>query len=200
MIVWQDMPNGGRTNQGCHRCLYLYFGIHRSDIRRLHRFGRKMPRNREEYRQELKQLIDSLYHFPCIAVWVPFNESWGQFHAILNSYWVKAYDTDRLVDHASGWFDQGGGDFQSRHVYVKALSASQPDERILAVTEFGGFTMQVDGHVYTVKKRFGYGHHKDAASLTAAYLHLLEEQVKTPDPAGAFRGDLHPNCRYRNRN
>ncbi len=184
MIVWQDMPNGGRTTKDAIVAFTFTSGVHRSDIRRLHRFGREDPENREEYRQELKELIDSLYHFPCIAVWVPFNESWGQFHAILTSYWVKGYDPTRLVDHASGWFDQGGGDFQSRHVYVKPLSASQPDERILAVTEFGGYTMQVDGHVYTEKKRFGYGHHKDADSLTAAYLRLLEQQVKPLIPLG----------------
>jgi len=55
---------------------------------------------------------------------------------------------------------------------------------VLAVTEFGGYTMSVDGHVYTEKKRFGYGHHKDAASLTDAYLRLLEEQVKPLIPLG----------------
>ncbi len=184
MIVWQDMPNGGLSTKDSVVAFTFTSGVHRSDIRRLHRFGREDPENREEYRQELKHLIDSLYHFPCIAVWVPFNESWGQFHAILTSYWVKGYDPTRLVDHASGWFDQGGGDFQSRHVYLKALSASQPDERILAVTEFGGYTMQVDGHVYTEKKRFGYGHYQDFDSLTAAYLRLLEEQVKPLIPLG----------------
>jgi len=184
MIVWQDMPNGGRTTKDAVVAFTFTSGIHRSDIRRLHRFGREEPENREEYRQELKELIDSLYHFPCISVWVPFNESWGQFHAIQTAYWVKGYDPTRLVDHASGWFDQGGGDFQSRHVYVKALSASQPDERILAVTEFGGYTMQVDGHVYTEKKRFGYGHYQDPASLTNAYLRLLEQQVKPLIPLG----------------
>ena len=184
MIVWQDMPNGGRTTKDAIVAFTFTSGIHRSDIRRLHRFGREDAANREEYRQELRQLIDSLYHFPCIGVWVPFNESWGQFHAILTSYWVKGYDPTRLVDHASGWFDQGGGDFQSRHVYVKALSASQPDERILAVTEFGGYTLQVDAHVYTEKRRFGYGHYQDPASLTKAYLRLLEEQVKPLIPLG----------------
>lgn len=184
MLVWQDMPNGGRTTKDAIVAFTFTSGIHRSDIRRLHRFGREDAHNREEYNQELKNLIDSLYHFPSIAVWVPFNESWGQFHAILTSYWVKGYDPTRLVDHASGWFDQGGGDFQSRHVYVKPLSASQPDERILAVTEFGGYTMQVDGHVYTEKKRFGYGHYKDSDSLTKAYIRLLEEQVKPLIPLG----------------
>ena len=184
MIVWQDMPNGGRTTKDAIVAFTFTSGIHRSDIRRLNRFGREDPQNREEFNQELKQLIDHLYHFPCIAVWVPFNESWGQFHAIQTAYWVKGYDPTRLVDHASGWFDQGGGDFQSRHVYVKALSASQPDERILAVTEFGGYTMQVDGHVYTEKRRFGYGHQMDTASLTSAYLRLLAKQVKPLIPLG----------------
>ncbi len=184
MIVWQDMPNGGYITQDTVVAFAFTSGIHRCDIRRLRRFGRDDPKNREEYNQELKQLIDALYHFPCIAVWVPFNEGWGQFNAILTSYWLKGYDPTRLVDHASGWFDQGGGDFQSRHVYIKPLSASQPDERVLAVTEFGGYTMQVDGHVYTEKKRFGYGHHKDAASLTHAYLRLLDEQVKPLIPLG----------------
>ena len=184
MIVWQDMPNGGSTTKDAIVAFTFTSGIHRSDIRRLHRFGREDPENRKEYRQELKELIDNLYQFPCIAVWVPFNESWGQFQAILTAYWVKGYDPTRLVDHASGWFDQGGGDFQSRHVYVKALSASQPDERILAVTEFGGYTLQVDGHVYTEKKRFGYGHYPDSASLTSAYMRLLEEQVKPLIPLG----------------
>jgi hypothetical protein len=93
-------------------------------------------------------------------------------------------DPTRLVDHASGWFDQGGGDFQSRHVYVKALSARVPDDRILAVTEFGGYTMQVPDHVYTERKRFGYGHHADEKSLTSAYLNLLEQQVKPLIPKG----------------
>ncbi|HBO33470.1 MAG TPA: glycoside hydrolase family 2, partial [Anaerolineaceae bacterium] len=153
-------------------------GIHRFDQKRLKRFGREDPQNREEFRAELQDMIETLYNSPCIGVWVPFNESWGQFQAIRIAEWIKLLDPTRLVDHASGWFDQGGGDFQSRHVYVKPLSARVADDRILAVTEFGGYTMQVPKNVYTERKRFGYGHHPDAESLTAAYLKLLEQQVK----------------------
>jgi len=178
MIVWQDMPNGGRTTKDAVVYFTFTSGIHRFDQRRLKRFGREDPENRLEFQEELKEMVQTLYNCPCIAVWVPFNESWGQFDAIRIGKWVKTLDPTRLVDHASGWFDQGGGDFQSRHVYVKPLSARVPDDRILAVTEFGGYTMQVDGHVYTESKRFGYGHFKDQAGLTAAYLRLLDEQVK----------------------
>lgn len=178
MIVWQDMPNGGRTTKDAVVLFTFTSGIHRYDQHRFKRFGREDPQNREEFRAELQDLVETLYNCPCIGVWIPFNESWGQFQAIRIAEWVKTLDPTRLVDHASGWFDQGGGDFQSRHVYVKPLSARVPDNRILAVTEFGGYTMQMDGHVYTKSKRFGYGHFQDRASLTAAYLKLLEEQVK----------------------
>lgn len=184
MIVWQDLPNGGRTTKDAVVLFTFTSGIHRNDQRRLKRFGREDPQNREEFKAELQDMIEQLYNFPCIAVWIPFNESWGQFQAIKIGNWVKTLDPTRLVDHASGWFDQGGGDFQSRHVYVKKLSARQPDDRILAVTEFGGYTMQVDGHIYTEKKRFGYGHYRDSDALTTAYLKLLEEQVKPLIPKG----------------
>lgn len=184
MIVWQDMPNGGRTTKDAIVLFTFTSGIHRYDQRRLKRFGREDPNNREEFRAELQDMVETLYNCPCIGVWTPFNESWGQFHAIRIAEWIKTLDPTRLVDHASGWFDQGGGDFQSRHVYVKPLSARIPDDRILAVTEFGGYTMQVPNHVYTNRERFGYGHYQDAESLTAAYINLLEQQVKPLIPKG----------------
>ncbi len=184
MIVWQDMPNGGHTTKDAVVLFTFTSGIHRFDQHRLQRFGRVDPHNREEFRAELQDMIETLYNSPCIAVWVPFNESWGQFHAIRIAESVKKLDPTRLVDHASGWFDQGGGDFQSRHVYVKPLSARIPDHRIMAVTEFGGYTLQVPDHVYTERKRFGYGHYLDAESLTTAYLDLLEKQVKPLIPKG----------------
>lgn len=184
MIVWQDMPNGGRTTKDAIVLFTFTSGIHRNDQHRLKRFGREDPNNREEFRAELQDMVETLYNCPCISVWTPFNESWGQFHAIRIAEWIKTLDPTRLVDHASGWFDQGGGDFQSRHVYVKPLSARIPDDRILAVTEFGGYTMQLPDHVYTDRERFGYGHYQDAESLTAAYLNLLEQQVQPLIPKG----------------
>ena len=53
-------------------------------------------------------MIRQLYNYPCVGLWVPFNEGWGQFDALRITEIVKKADPTRPVDHASGWFDQGG--------------------------------------------------------------------------------------------
>jgi beta-galactosidase/beta-glucuronidase len=184
MIVWQDMPNGGKIDGEVIAFLNLSVGWHRDDTRGLGRFGRSDENNREEFRSELKGMIDHLHNAACIACWVPFNESWGQFQSQEIADWVLGYDPTRLVDHASGWFDQGGGDFQSRHVYVKKLPKKKHDARAYAVTEFGGYTLKVPGHMWDPGKKFGYRFYESSKALTSAYLDLLENQVKPLIPEG----------------
>jgi hypothetical protein len=82
------------------------------------------------------------------------------------------------VDHASGWFDQGGGDFQSKHIYVKKLKKPRPDRRAFAVSEFGGYSLKVPGHMWDETKKFGYRFYETREALTTAYRELLETQLK----------------------
>jgi beta-galactosidase/beta-glucuronidase len=178
LIVWQDMPNGGHKCEDWLSVFTIFTGFHRNDRSFLRRFGRTEKANREQFLAELQEMIVHLYNIPSLAVWVPFNESWGQFEALKTAIWIKQLDPSRLVDHASGWFDQGGGDFQSRHVYFKKLSASQPDHRILAVTEFGGYSLLISGHTWDEASKFGYRFLDSEEALTKAYLDLLEKEVK----------------------
>ncbi len=178
MIVWQDMPNGGLIDGEVVATLSLIFGFHRNDTRRLNRFGRDDADNRERYRGELRGMIDHLHNATCIAVWVPFNESWGQFQSVDVAKWVKAYDPTRLVDHASGWFDQGAGDFQSKHIYFKKLKRPKPDKRAFVISEFGGYSLKVAGHLWDEDKKFGYRFYETSEALTDAYLNLLEKELK----------------------
>ena len=184
MIVWQDMPNGGLIDGTLVSGLTQFLGFRRNDTRRLHRFGRAEKVVRDEYRDDLKGMIDHLYNCPCIAIWVPFNESWGQFQAKETGKWVKEYDPTRLVDHASGWFDQGGGDFRSLHIYFKKLSARKPDERAFILSEFGGYSLTIPDHVWDEQKKFGYRFYDTKEALTAAYVELLETQLKPLIPQG----------------
>jgi hypothetical protein len=153
-------------------------GWHRNDTRGLGRFGRAESENREEFRAELQGIIDLLHNAACIACWVPFNESWGQFQSREFADWLLSYDPTRLVDAASGWFDQGGGDFQSRHIYVKKLKQPKPDRRAFAVSEFGGYSLKVPGHMWDETKKFGYRFYETREALTTAYRELLETQLK----------------------
>lgn len=184
MIVWQDMPNGGLIDGEVVATLSLIFGFHRNDTWRLGRFGRTDAENQAEYRAELQGMIDHLYNAVCIAAWVPFNESWGQFRAKDIGEWVKEHDPTRLVDHASGWFDQGGGDFQSKHVYVKKLKLPKLDERAFVLSEFGGYSLKVDGHLCNADKKFGYRFYDSREALLQAYLALLENELSPLIPQG----------------
>jgi beta-galactosidase/beta-glucuronidase len=178
MIVWQDMPNGGLIDGEVVATLSLILGFHRNDTRRLKRFGRDDADNRARYRSELQGMIDHLHNAACIAVWVPFNESWGQFQSGGVAKWVKEYDPTRLVDHASGWFDQGAGDFQSKHIYFKKLKRPKSDKRAFVISEFGGYSLRVTGHLWDENKKFGYRFYEISEALTDAYLSLLEKELK----------------------
>lgn len=184
MIVWQDMPNGGKIDGDIVAFLSLTFGFHRNDTRRLLRFGRADETNRSRFRAELQEMVDHLYNSPCIAVWIPFNESWGQFQANAVAQWLKSYDPSRLVDHASGWFDQGGGDFLSKHIYFKKLRSPKPDHRAFVISEFGGFSLKIPGHVWDEQKKFGYRFYDSPEKLTAAYLALLQDELQPLIPKG----------------
>ncbi len=178
MIVWQDMPNGGLIDGELIAGLTLTVGWHRNDRRRLARFGRGQEHDRAQFRHELQGMIDHLYNSACVAVWVPFNESWGQFHAREIAEWIRQYDPTRLVDHAAGWFDQGGGDLQSEHVYFRKLKRPRPDGRAYVLSEFGGYSLQVPGHLWDGDRKFGYRFFDSSAELTRGYVQLLETQLK----------------------
>lgn len=180
MIVMQDMPNGGKPDSDIVAFLAITAGLQRNDQGGLHRFGRSEPANCQQFRAELQEMIDHLYNHPCIAAWVPFNESWGQFHSNEVGEWVKSHDPTRLVDHASGWFDQGGGDFTSKHVYFKKLPGYlKPDSgRAAIVSEFGGYSLKMAGHVWDEEKKFGYRFYDTRGELTEAYLRLLQDELE----------------------
>jgi len=177
MIVWQDMPNGGKPMAGLRALLPMLLGLHRDDTRRPARFGRGHADNREEFRTELQGMIDHLYNAPCIAVWAPFNENWGQFNARDTVDWIKKHDSTRPVDHASGWFDQGAGDFRSRHIYFVKPRAGRSDHRCFAITEFGGYSMALTGHLWKREKKFGYRFYVSPEELTHAYVSLLRDCI-----------------------
>ncbi len=108
IIVWQDMINGG-GNYGLEVSAVPFVGINLDDSN-YKTFKRTSLEARKLYYKELEEMITALYNCPCIAMWVPFNEGWGQFDSNYAYTLVKAMDSTRIVDSASGWHDRGETD------------------------------------------------------------------------------------------
>lgn len=175
MIVWQDLPSGGGRQSPMVTQVLPFLGIHLKD-KNYRRFGREDEESRDQFVQDLYDTVDLLYNTPSLAVWAPFNEGWGQFDSLQITQLLWEEDPTRLVDHASGWHDQGGGDFKSRHVYFRPVKLRPDGDRVLALTEFGGYSMAVPGHCAS-EKLFGYKMYHTAGDLMEAYLRLYREEI-----------------------
>jgi beta-galactosidase/beta-glucuronidase len=179
LIVWQDLPNGANADGEAPSLIANFWGLKRRDDRDYRYAGRAAVESRQDCQRELREMVDHLYNFACIGMWVPFNEGWGQFDAGSIASWLKNYDPTRLVDHASGWFDQGGADCKSLHVYFKKLPLVRPEkQRAVVLSEFGGYSLKVPGHTWNPAAEFGYKKYTSPEALTIAYLALLEEQLR----------------------
>jgi len=125
----------------------------------------------------MEQTIALLHNHPCIVVWVAFNEGWGQFDSLRIARRIKELDPSRIVDHASGWYDQGGPDLKSMHIYFRAVSMPARDGRPVVLSEFGGYGLKVEGHAFSLDKTFGYKNFKTKQDLQNAYAHLIAHEI-----------------------
>lgn len=183
MLVWQDMPSGGGKYRFSTITLPLITGIHRRD-NRYRAFARTSSQGRAEYMDELEEMVLQLFNAPSVALWVPFNEGWGQFDSTFVMERLRLLDPTRPVDPASGWHDQGAGDLRSLHVYFKPFRFRRDRRgRALALSEFGGYNLRVDGHCFN-QKDYGYRRLPDAAALWRDFARLYEREVLPAVPRG----------------
>lgn len=183
MLVWQDMPSGGGKYRFSTITLPLVTGIHRRD-NHYRAFARASSQGRGEYMDELEEMVGQLFNAPSVVLWVPFNEGWGQFDSTLVMERLRALDPTRPVDPASGWHDQGAGELRSLHVYFKPFRFRRDRRgRALALSEFGGYNLRVDGHCFN-QKDYGYRRLPDAAALWRDFSRLYEREVLPAVPKG----------------
>ena len=179
MLVWQDMVNGGEKYKGWFvTVMPNLIPVVGRLIRDNHTglFSRKNEAGREEYISEVKQTISQLYNHPSIVLWGLFNEGWGQFDASHISKLVKKLDPSRLVDEASGWFDQGGGDVKSIHNYFRKLKIKKDQKRCVALTEFGGYSYHIRNRSFS-NEEYGYKKFHSKEELSKGIEHLWERDL-----------------------
>ncbi len=175
MIVWQDMVSGGQPYSFLHVSALPTLGVVDLPDRDAKPYGRSGMLSRARFRREMADTVRHLYNCPCIALWTVFNEGWGQFDALEMANELKMLDATRFIDHASGWQDQGREEMKSRHIYFRPVKLKN-DGRALALTEYGGYVLAVDGHRWT-DRVFGYRICRDSAALARDYEKLMLGQV-----------------------
>jgi len=166
ILVWQDMPSGDRSPQWQ---MHQYFT------------GNEFIRSEESetnYRNEWRDIINSLYSNPCIICWVPFNESWGQFKTKEIVEWTKTYDPGRLVNPASGGNHFPVGDLLDLHNYPNPKMYLYDGQRPTVLGEYGGIGLAVEGHLWSPDKNWGYIQFKDSKAVTDEYVKYGEQLLK----------------------
>jgi hypothetical protein len=150
ILVWQDMPSGDASIRA-----------DAPDIK-------KDTLAAEQFRTELKNLIETKYNHPSIIMWVPFNEGWGQFQTENIVDLIRKYDPSRLVDNASGWTDRKVGDVMDVHNYPLPLCPPAEEKRAIVNGEFGGLGYPVKDHTWE-KQNWGYRTFEDTVQLLNTY-------------------------------
>ena len=177
LIVWQDFVNGGGEYKDSHIRILPFLGFnHRDDDYKY--FARESEYGRSEYIQMVKDIINALYNSVSVGAYVPFNEGWGQFDSKKITDMVKSLDNTRIVDSVSGWHDQGreNSELLSLHIYFTPLKVPK-DDRAVVLSEFGGYSMKVDGHVYDDKKEYGYKRFRDKEKFLSAIKKLYLKMI-----------------------
>jgi beta-galactosidase/beta-glucuronidase len=182
MLVMQDSVSGGlnRAAGNAKVAAAMILGLHLEDrsSRALRLAGRALQADRDEFENDLTGMVGLLRSHPSIVMWTVFNESWGQFESHRVSGRLRSLDPSRLVDAVSGWHDQGGGDFRSRHTYiVKLRKPPHHDRRPYFISEYGGYNLAVGGHLWDESKRFGYRFCDGSEALREAYVELIRCQL-----------------------
>lgn len=163
MIVWQDMPNGDRGPEWQMR---QYFT------------GNERIRSAESeanFRKEWKEIIDFLYSYPSIGVWVPFNEAWGQFKTKEITEWTKQYDPSRLVNPASGGNHYPVGDMLDLHQYPAPQLYLYDAQRATVLGEYGGIGWAIKEHLWEPDRNWGYVQFNSEKEVTDEYVKYAEQ-------------------------
>lgn len=179
IMVWQDMPSGGEGNPQWQMTQYFT--------------GQDMvrtPVSEANYRKEWKEIIDYLYSYPCIAMWVPFNEAWGQFKTPEITAWTKIYDPTRPVNPASGGNHYiACGDVLDLHHYPNPEMFLYDTKRVTVMGEYGGIGLVYPDHLWEPDRNWGYVQFKSSEEATEAYLkyaQMLKDMIGRGFSAGVY--------------
>ena len=167
MLVWQDMPSPkhGDNKWANHE----YEKGTDSQI---------TPEGKANFYNEWAEIIKDFKNFPCIVVWVPFNESWGQFDTDDVVKFTREQDPSRLINYASGGnFYRCSGDILDLHNYPDPEMYLYDPAYINVLGEYGGIGLPLEGHLWQTDRNWGYVQYKNGDDVLDAYARYAEELI-----------------------
>jgi len=171
MLVWQDMPSGDLGGNRWNNRPGMEGGSDKI----------RTENSEKIYQTEWNAIMDYLHNFPCIIMWVPFNEAWGQFKSQEITVWTMKKDPSRLVNSASGGNFNEVGHILDLHNYPGPVMA-KPEvfgmRQALVLGEFGGLGLPLENHTWLDKNNWGYRTFSDADTLFSTYSGYLDQMVQ----------------------
>ena len=169
ILVIQDMVNSGK---------YSFFKdtiLPTIGFLKLRRKAKDKKRL-EFFLDQSRRTIGLLKSHPSLIGYTIYNEGWGQQEASACYEILKKEDPDRLFDATSGWFFDDKSDFDSYHIYFrnKVLKGKQ---RLLLLSECGGFTRNIEEHSDSKKTSYGYGKTDSEEELTERIIDMHRKMV-----------------------
>ncbi len=169
MAVFQDMVNNG------HYSFFYDTALPTVGLKNLPR--RENKRTREVFCSTAKETLEHLYNHPSVVYYTIFNEGWGQHNAKQAYQALKPLDQTRIFDTASGWFGREPSDVQSEHVYFKKADFKLRSDRPVVLSEFGGYSCNVEGHIWNPHRIYGYKICPTTENLTKELERLYAEEI-----------------------
>ena len=177
VLVWQDMPSGDiggywdKNGDQAVRNAWVPYSYEGGADRQ------RTVISKKNFYKEWKDIMDFCYSFPCVVVWVPFNEAWGQFDTEKVTEWTKNYDPSRLVNPASGGNFYRCGDMMDMHHYPNPKRFYLYDAmRVNVLGEYGGIALPTPDHTwFKDENNWGYVQFKNSKEVTDEYIKYTEE-------------------------
>jgi len=164
LMVFQDMPTGD--------C-----GDPTTDLS-------TSPEAAEQWRTEVRRIIEDKWNHPSIVCWDLFNEAFGGFDYRGNAAWVREMDPSRLLDISSGFPWHGGGNVLDGHGGV-------PDKvpnYVTIISEWGTPCLGCAGHQWP--HAWSYGSYDPQTGQTMDFLAFYNQHKDT-----AVLPDITPDAK-----
>lgn len=168
MLVWQDMPCFGSNNLN-------KWGVHNYNE------GTDFPATpqaKANYYKEWAEIIAQVKKFPCIVMWVPFNEAWSQFDTKAAVDFTRAQDPTRLVNMSSGgnWEPDCGDVLDNHHYPYPAMRLWEP-KMANVLGEYGGIGLPLEGHLWQPDRNWGYVQYRNGDEVLNEYAKFADQLI-----------------------